>query len=36
MWPVVTDEQTWIWKNDQKSTFEFMPQTPTAAAEITD
>jgi hypothetical protein len=23
MWPEVPDEQTRIWKNDQKSTFEF-------------
>ena len=35
MWPEVPDEQTWIWTNDQKSTFEFLPQTPAAAAEIT-
>jgi hypothetical protein len=35
MWPEVPDEQTWIWTNDQKSIFEFLPQTPAAAAEIT-
>jgi hypothetical protein len=34
MWPAVPDEQTWIWANDQKSTFEFLPQTPAAAAKI--
>jgi hypothetical protein len=33
MWPEVPDEQTRIWTNDQKSTFEFLPQTPAAFAE---
>jgi hypothetical protein len=32
MWPEVPDEQTWIWTNDRKSTFEYLPQTPTAVA----
>ena len=31
----MTDEQARIWTNDQKSNFEFLPQTPAAAAEIT-
>jgi hypothetical protein len=35
MWPEVPDEQTWIWANGQKSTFELLPQTPAAAADIT-